>query len=216
MRIVKSRDGRALSFKDGKDFFPCSWNSTTRECPDNPDAAIDSDAYAGDLGMCTPEKGQTDLWDCVAFHNGQEIEIKQKPFVKPPWHDTQVDTPTTDATNMVNVAVDVAGTSVTAMVDTGCSFPMSMPKTLADKLLDKGLATPVSSSRVTLADGSTVKADVIEVNAITVGGRVLHNVVTSVALSDNAPILLGLGALNRLGAFKIEDGAIIFTGEQPA
>jgi hypothetical protein len=47
-------------------------------------------------------------------------------------------------------------------------------------------------------------------------GRVLTDVEASVAPSQIAPILLGLGALNRLGAFKIEEGRLVFAGERPA
>src|SRR5580698_10599676 len=33
----------------------------------------------------------------------------------------------------------------------------------------------------------------------------------AVSPSDTAPVLLGLGALNRLGPFKIEEGRLVFT-----
>jgi predicted aspartyl protease len=48
-----------------------------------------------------------------------------------------------------------------------------------------------------------------------VEGRVLETVEAAVAPNDDTPILLGLEALNRLGSFKIEQGKLIFTGEQP-
>jgi predicted aspartyl protease len=63
-----------------------------------------------------------------------------------------------------------------------------------------------------LADGSTHDVDVVMIQSIAVDGRTLHNVEASVSPSDTAPILLGLGALNRLGPYTITDGRLVFTG----
>jgi len=54
------------------------------------------------------------------------------------------------------------------------------------------------------------------IDSITVDGRTLEAVEATVAPSDSAPILLGLSALNRLGPFTIDNGRIVFTGDQPA
>jgi hypothetical protein len=117
--IIKSVDGRALSFADGKSFWPCHWNGT--ECPKDETLANDSDPYVGDLGMCTPDKEHPVFSHCVAFHNGQETNIRQKPA-----EHAEGDSPTRAAENMINVDVDAAGYQIKAVVDTGCSFPMAV------------------------------------------------------------------------------------------
>ena len=117
---------------------------------------------------------------------------------------------------MVMVDVKVGGYPVEAMVDTGCSFPMAIPRALADALMRVGLAINAGTTSSMLADGRGSAVDIIMIRSITVDGRTLHNVEASVSPSDTAPILLGLGALNRLGPYSIQEGRLVFTGEQPA
>jgi Aspartyl protease len=217
-RIVKSRDGHELSFEDGKDFHPGHWDDKTGKGVEDSDAVIDSDPYVGDLGMCVEDKDHKQMWDCTAMHNGKETIVGWKPR-----GDSANATPqppasgTPPAVNMVNVDVVVgASYPVKAMVDTGCSWPMAIPRILADTLVREGLAALTSPAKSMLADGSTKDVDVIVINSITVDGRVLQDVLASVAPGDRAPILLGLGALNRLGAYTIEEGRIVFTADQPA
>lgn len=214
-RIVKSRDGHELSFADGRDFHPAHWDEAAGKIVYDTEAVIPSDEFGGDLGMCVPEKGHKDMFDCVAMHHGVSTPIGGSK----PSDSTQADAPsgpTVAAANMVVVDVNVAGYPVAAMVDTGCSFPMSVPKAYADALIRVGLATRAGSTPSTLADGSTQEVGIVMIKSITVDGRTLHDVEASVSPSDTAPILLGLGALNRLGPYRIEDGRLVFTGEQPA
>jgi gag-polyprotein putative aspartyl protease len=125
--------------------------------------------------------------------------------------------PVSDANGMINVDVvlDGYGKIVNAMVDTGCSFPLSIPPSVGEALLKDGSATTTRPAKTTLADGSVHDISVITIKTISVDGRVLHDVDAGVADREAAPILLGLGALNRLGPYTIGDGRIVFTG-QPA
>jgi clan AA aspartic protease (TIGR02281 family) len=117
---------------------------------------------------------------------------------------------------MISVDVDLgANSSIKAMVDTGCAFPMALPDGIAANLLQNHLATLAGNTRVTLATGKTESVTVIMINRVTVDGRTLHGVEAVVAKGNDASILLGLGALNQLGPFKIDDGKLVFTGEQP-
>ena len=218
-RIVKSRDCRELSFEDGKDFHPGHWDNVAGHGVSDDDAVIDSDPYVGDLGMCVADKDHKQMWDCTAMHNGQVIYIPYKSkgtSAASPQPPANSSGPTPAAQNMVEVDVDVAGYPVRAMVDTGCSWPMAIPRILADTLVREGLAALTSPAKSMLADGKVKDVDVIVINQITVDGRTLQDVLASVAPGDDAPILLGLGALNRLGQFSITDGRIVFTGDQPA
>jgi hypothetical protein len=117
---------------------------------------------------------------------------------------------------MISTKVDVGYGWIEVTVDAGCAFPMSMPKVLANALLDRGLATRAGSTTTILADGKSSEVEVIMVKSVTVDGRGLQDVEAAVSPNDEAPIRRGLGALNRLGAYKIEEGRLVFTSEQPA
>jgi hypothetical protein len=212
-RIVKSPNGRSLWFEDGKNFSPAHWDEHTGESTDDPDMAFDSEPFVGDLGMCVEERGHKNLWDCTAMHNGVVTPIGAQ---RKRQANQRADTPpVTDANGMINVDVvlDGYGGIVSAMVDTGCSFPLSITPTIADALLRNGGATRTQPMKTTLADGSTHGISVITIKTVSVDGRVLHDVDAGVGESEKAPILLGLGALNRLGPYTIGDGRIVFTGE---
>ena len=196
-----------------------------------------TDPYVGDLGVCVT------MQYCRALHNGEVVGIQGKPVdetaatPQPPspqsvcdgayctsstgpqaWSDPdgKKSGPTTAAKNMVSVDVFLgAGNPAIATVDTGCSWPMSLPQVLADMLLNQGLAIRAGKTTSILADGSAHDVDVILIKAINVEGRVLQDVEAAVAPSNGAPILLGLGALNRLGPYTITDGRIVFTNDQP-
>ena len=212
-RIVKSRNGHDLSFADGKDFTPGHWDDATGKVAYDPEAVIPSDEFIGDLGLCAPNKTHAEMYDCTAMHNGVEVHVSGDDNGRPVKPQSSIgSTPTLDATNMINVNVDVGYRVIEAEVDTGCSWPMAMPRSLADELLKRGLATRAGSSKAELADGSKHDVDVILIKAITVEGRVLRDVEASVTASPTALILLGLGALNRLGPYTIENGRIVFSG----
>ena len=216
-RIVKSRDGHELSFEDGTNFWPRHWDEASGRVINDPDKVISSDQFIGDLGMCVPRKNEGTMNDCVAMHNGIETPIGGSRLI----HSSEAEprspsSPTTAAANMVNVNVDVAGYPVTAMVDTGCSFPMAIPEALADALIQRDLAIKAGRTPSMLADGKVSEVGVVLIRSITVDGRTLDTVEASVSPGNSAPILLGLGALNRLGPYTITDGRLVFTGEQPA
>jgi gag-polyprotein putative aspartyl protease len=237
-RIVKSIDGNALSFADGKNLWPYHWDEPAHKAVPTPDVGFDSDELVGDLAMCTTD--EHDLTFCRAMHNGQEVGVHGKPAVKSasatppapcplslmglptlvcdnaPKPTTSNDKgPVTSATDMVKVMVDVDGYPVTAMVDTGCSWPMSIPEALADLLVNQHRAARTTPAKSTLADGSVQDTQVVVLDYVTVDGRHLRDVVAAIA-PNGAPILLGLGALNRLGRYAVTDGRLVFTGAQPS
>jgi hypothetical protein len=76
-RIVKSVDGRALSFADGRKFWPSHIDPKTGEPAIVNNMTFDSDALVGELGMCVQDKGNK-LWACSAMHDGKVIGIVWK------------------------------------------------------------------------------------------------------------------------------------------
>jgi predicted aspartyl protease len=120
----------------------------------------------------------------------------------------------TSSPNMVNVDVDLGYGPVEAMVDSGNSWPISMSEILADMLVKRNLAIRAGSAKSEFADGIIHNVDIILIKQIAVEGRVLRDVEASVSHGP-ARILLGMGALNRLGPFKIDKGRFVFTGVQP-
>ena len=74
-RIVESRGGGALSFEDGRDFFPAHADPATGKTVMDPQNAFDADQFVGDLGLCRPDQG---LWRCVALHRGRETPVAYK------------------------------------------------------------------------------------------------------------------------------------------
>ena len=78
-RIIHSKDGKALYFEDGKLFIAAHWDADTHQVIGDPNIAIDSDPYVGDLGMCIEEKDHANFWNCTAMHHGKEVNIPNKP-----------------------------------------------------------------------------------------------------------------------------------------
>jgi hypothetical protein len=78
-RIIKSRDGLALSFAGGRDFWPYHWDDATGTSVPTPGRAIDSDPFVGLLGLCVPRREHPELWECRALKDGVEVPILDKP-----------------------------------------------------------------------------------------------------------------------------------------
>lgn len=76
-RIVASAGGGALSFADGKNFFPAHWDFAASTAVLDPKLAFNSDQFVGDFGLCRQDQDGR-LWSCVALHNGRETPIAYK------------------------------------------------------------------------------------------------------------------------------------------
>jgi hypothetical protein len=206
-RIVKSRDGQEISFEDGQNFLPAHWDTASNKSVFDVNKAFETDQFVGDLAMCTPDEHRL-MW-CVAFHNNQEVNVSWKAFNA---NKPLPSRPVSHAIDMIGVDVEIGtGYPVKAIVDTGCSWPMSIPSNIAHVLLEKNLAFRAGASQSVLADGSTSDIEILMIRTVVVDGRTLTNVEAAVSPGSTAPVLLGLGALNQLGTFKIEDGRIVFT-----
>ena len=181
--------------------------------------AYDTDRLVSDFGFCTPIPN-TDHFLCYAIDHDVTVPITTVPkkmgaaapaggiqscltaspdgrpilgaHCAPPAKSSSA---TSSGRDPILVDVDLGSeTIIMAMVDTGCSWPLSLPRGVADALIKTGRAVRKGSSKSTLADGTTINADVILIGSITVDGRVLKSVEAIVAPSDSALIFLGLGA----------------------
>jgi hypothetical protein len=77
-RIVASTGGGALSFADGKNFYPAHLDPVTSQPVFDPEHAFASEEFVGDLGLCRQDPSNH-LWDCSALHDGRDTPIGYKP-----------------------------------------------------------------------------------------------------------------------------------------
>jgi hypothetical protein len=76
-RIIASVDGHALSFEGGKSFWPAHLDPATSKPVIDPEQALDSARFVGDLGLCRQDQTKQ-LWLCVALHDGRELPVPYK------------------------------------------------------------------------------------------------------------------------------------------
>lgn len=63
----------------------------------------------------------------------------------------------------------------------------------------------IGSKIYQLADGTTVKSDIVNIRNLTIGNIKIENVKASISKSLNAPLLLGQSALLKLGKYSIDN-----------
>jgi clan AA aspartic protease (TIGR02281 family) len=88
------------------------------------------------------------------------------------------------------------------LIDTGATS-LSIAKSIANDLLRRGEASLEDPGQVAIADGSVHAENVIRIDTVRVGNRVLHDVMAGV-LPESAPPLLGFPVLNQAGRFTID------------
>ena len=83
-RIVKSIDGKALSFADGNNYWPALWDALEHDWATNTsdiNKKFVTDPFIGDLAACAHLPGRNDLVVCHALHNGEEVNIVTQPLL---------------------------------------------------------------------------------------------------------------------------------------
>lgn len=104
----------------------------------------------------------------------------------------------------------VNGARMKFIFDTGATS-VSMSKQMANYLLENEYISKediISSGQSSIADGTIVDHVVINLRDIEISGLHLHNVKAVVLDSQNAPLLLGQSAIQKLGRFEI-NGSIL-------
>jgi gag-polyprotein putative aspartyl protease len=110
-----------------------------------------------------------------------------------------------EGTNLQSVDITLGNsTPARVIVDTGASI-LNIKESLGDALIASGEATVLKTIDSTIADGSTVTEQLINISQITIGGHTLYNIKATVG-PENAMMLLGMEILNRFSKFSIDTG----------
>ena len=109
---------------------------------------------------------------------------------------------TNDDGRSLFIDVDLGTSAYSFQLDTGAS-DMTVTETVAAGLIRDAHATSGSPETVTLADGSEHTVRSITINTVTVGTHRVSDVHATVS-PDSAPMLLGMGVLNRIGRFTVD------------
>lgn len=102
--------------------------------------------------------------------------------------------------------ITIDGIKQNFLLDTGASMS-TVPQYFIEELIDKGYITPsihfVGYEKFRIADGKTIEGGIWRIPMIKIGGEKIYNVEFSSVSSENAPFLLGMSTLNRLGKYSI-------------
>ncbi|MDE5686777.1 MAG: retroviral-like aspartic protease family protein [Paramuribaculum sp.] len=109
------------------------------------------------------------------------------------------------------IPVKLNGVTMSMIYDTGCSgvhISLNELQTLV-KNGKIGAEDVIGVAYSTIADGSIVQNGLINIKQIEIGGKdesiVLNNVEASVALNQDAPILLGNAVLDELASVEVDN-----------
>ena len=100
----------------------------------------------------------------------------------------------------------IGGVKQNFLLDTGASMS-TVPSHFIDKLIKKRYITPeihfIRHEQFRIADGNTIKGGIWKIPKIKIGSETIYNVEFSSVSSENAPFLLGMSTLERLGNYSI-------------
>lgn len=105
----------------------------------------------------------------------------------------------------------VNGQSLEFIFDTGASS-VCISKELASSLFEKGLLLKqdiIGTGTSEIADGSIVKNTIINIKELTISSKKMTNIKAVVIEGQNAPLLLGLNAIQKLGKIQLDQNRLI-------
>ena len=121
---------------------------------------------------------------------------------------------TKSKSGVYTIPCEVNGLKLRFIFDTGAS-DVHLSAGQATYMFDNGYLSEddvVGSAKYKMADGSVAENTVITLKTVKIGNTVLKNVKASVSKKQDAQLLLGQSALNRLGGFSIKDDYLIIGG----
>ena len=123
---------------------------------------------------------------------------------------TDISIPYTELNGVKTIPVKLNGITMSMIYDTGCSG-VHLSLNELQTLFKNGKFSEddiIDSNYSQIADGSIVENGLINLREVEIGGEdglVLHNVEATVALNQNAPILLGNDVLDELASVKVDN-----------
>lgn len=123
---------------------------------------------------------------------------------------TDISIPYTELNGVKTIPVKLNGITMSMIYDTGCSG-VHLSLNELQTLFKNGKFSEddiIGSNYSQIADGSIVENGLINLREVEIGGEdglVLHNVEATVALNQNAPILLGNDILDELASVKVDN-----------
>lgn len=100
----------------------------------------------------------------------------------------------------------IAGIKQNFLLDTGASMS-TVPSYFIDQLIKEGYLTPeihfIKHEQFRIADGNVIEGEIWRIPKIKIGNETIYNVEFSSVSSENAPFLLGMSTLERLGNYSI-------------
>ena len=123
---------------------------------------------------------------------------------------TDISIPYTELNGVKTIPVKLNGITMSMIYDTGCSG-VHLSQNELQTLFKNGKFSEddiIGSNYSQIADGSIVENGLINLREVEIGGEdglVLHNVEATVALNQNAPILLGNDVLDELASVKVDN-----------
>lgn len=102
--------------------------------------------------------------------------------------------------------ITIDGVKQNFLLDTGASMS-TVPSYFIDQLIKKGYIIPeihfIKHEQFRIADGNTMEGGIWRIPKIKLGNETIYNVEFSSVSSENAPFLLGMSTLERLGNYSI-------------
>ena len=150
------------------------------------------------------------LYFLVQFISSVDFNAKKKQLIE---FKDNVETRITSKTIRLTKAggqnyalLTIDGVKQNFLLDTGASMSI-VPLYFIEGLIKKGYITPeihfIRHEQFRIADGNTVEGGIWRIPKIKIGSETIYNVEFSSVSSENAPFLLGMSTLERLGNYSI-------------
>ena len=150
------------------------------------------------------------LYFLVQFISSVDFNAKKKQLIE---FKDNVETRITSKTIRLTKAggqnyalLTIDGVKQNFLLDTGASMS-TVPLYFIEGLIKKGYITPeihfIRHEQFRIADGNTVEGGIWRIPKIKIGSETIYNVEFSSVSSENAPFLLGMSTLEKLGNYII-------------
>lgn len=113
--------------------------------------------------------------------------------------------------HVLYVPCTINGLKADFVFDTGAAM-ISLSKDFMEKLIEQGLISQkdiIGKANTRVADGRTQTSSLVNIKDVEIGGLHLNNVKATIKTQQDAPLLLGLSAIEKLGKVTISGNQLI-------